>query len=707
MLNTLKLTNFRRHTDLSINFTQGLNAIRAANEGGKSTTTEALNYALFGSRALRTSMEQTVTWGHDLKTMKVEANVTANGQTYTFTRGKSGAEVILNGEVFVTGQNEVSIFAAGLIGADVTLAPRLMLASQNGIRGALEEGPKALAEMIENLAGFEAFDDILETAQSKLNLGSPSAYEGQLSAARATLESATQSMPVKPDEEDHNAKLTQLANLITTTEAELPGLRKTIDEKVALLSSASNKFLEHQDMAKNVTRVREQVQVAMATVAGHEANASKIKPDLAPLQAALANAKNLNERKVAYKAFLELPTGDFFPNTQEEFEAVLAAKTKDVAEMFETVRSYETEIATTKAKRLNHSKCDKCGQEVGHLETVVKNNAEVDAKIGHLETLLGTAKANHTAGQAALDYVLAQQKFATAYDRAAAAIALYVTGDENTYPRKATWAGELPTEGASVAQCQADLTAAETKVKEIEQAETRLEMAKGQRDQLVAQLEELDIKLAEHMAPTPDELLNLEAEKNEAVLDLSARQDIIAKAVQESVDLARDFGSASQLWNMAHQRVADAEVVITSTTAAIDKLNFNNALVKKIRAIRPIVANQVWNQVLTSVSVMFSQIRGEESWVTKAKDGFQVNGQAVESLSGSTLDILGIALRVALLKVFLPQCGLLVLDEPAQGCDPTRTESLLGFIAASGIGQTILITHEETSESVADNIIEL
>jgi len=109
--------------------------------------------------------------------------------------------------------------------------------------------------------------------------------------------------------------------------------------------------------------------------------------------------------------------------------------------------------------------------------------------------------------------------------------------------------------------------------------------------------------------------------------------------------------------------------------------------------------------VLASVSVMFSTMRKEESWVTKEGSGFMVNGQPVESLSGSTLDILGMAIRCAMLRTFLPQCGLLVLDEPGHGCDSERVESMLGFLKGVNFQQTLLVSHEEVSETVADNLI--
>ena len=39
------------------------------------------------------------------------------------------------------------------------------------------------------------------------------------------------------------------------------------------------------------------------------------------------------------------------------------------------------------------------------------------------------------------------------------------------------------------------------------------------------------------------------------------------------------------------------------------------------------------------------------------------------------------------------------------GCDDDRTELMLGFLVTCGFPQTLLVTHEDISESVADNII--
>ena len=45
------------------------------------------------------------------------------------------------------------------------------------------------------------------------------------------------------------------------------------------------------------------------------------------------------------------------------------------------------------------------------------------------------------------------------------------------------------------------------------------------------------------------------------------------------------------------------------------------------------------------------------------------------------------------------------LDEPMAACDEDRSESLLGTIKSVNFKQTLLVSHDEISESIADNII--
>jgi ABC-type transport system involved in cytochrome bd biosynthesis fused ATPase/permease subunit len=99
-------------------------------------------------------------------------------------------------------------------------------------------------------------------------------------------------------------------------------------------------------------------------------------------------------------------------------------------------------------------------------------------------------------------------------------------------------------------------------------------------------------------------------------------------------------------------------------------------------------------------------MRGVPSVVSREGKQFKVDGRA-GALSGSTLDILGLSIRVALTRMFLPNATFLILDEPAAAMDDQRTAATMGFLVAAGFPQTLLVTHEEMSESVADNLIRI
>ena len=154
-------------------------------------------------------------------------------------------------------------------------------------------------------------------------------------------------------------------------------------------------------------------------------------------------------------------------------------------------------------------------------------------------------------------------------------------------------------------------------------------------------------------------------------------------------------------------RVSRAEARLVEINADIAKLAKNNALMTKLKKIKPAVTDHLWNLVLSAVGAFFSQLRGEPSVVTKGPAGFLVNGHSASSLSGSGLDILALAIRVALTKTFIPHASFMTLDEPAHGCDIDRTGNVLGFLASAGLQQVILASHDELSEAVANKVIYL
>ena len=712
MLNSLKLTNFRKVTSDEMIFTPGINVIRGLNESSKSTRLESIAYALFGSRSLRTPIEQTVTWGEPVNTLKVELAITVGDKVYNFKRSKSGAEVTVNGTVFCTGQNEVSALAASLLGADATTASKLLLASQNGIRGALEEGPKALSMLIEDLADMAVFDTILEAAQTKLALGSPLLLEERLKGAESTLEAATQSLPAKPNEDEFRGHVAALNLHISTVE-------RTIADLSERVFRANKAWQDNSAIYLKKTELNAAVDRALATLKESEKLAEElsmkaarfVEPDVVmdTLKQQLSEAQNHASRMEAYNVFKSLPEVPRYWNGYAE-SFVSASKSFDDTEksIRRDIAAIESAIRELNRQRLDGGPCSKCGQPTAHLTHIAETNAQIDAKLAEIEPALQPLKDALEVAEARAAYIAPIPSVAARMQPMLNKLNGYVELDENFYPPKVSWIGSVPTdEAVDVAGLRKRIAAIDADWKAKEADEARAKLAKEQWEKALRVYEKVAEERDVFMAPDADQIIALTEAKDQAILNLNAATGEIELARKEIVEITKAHEQAKQMWAVCQSRVDDAQRVIAECKADLDSLSFNNGLVKKLRAIRPVIANKLWNTVLASVSVMFSQMRREESWVTKEKDGFKVNGQSVESLSGSTLDLLGLSIRTSLLRTFLPQCGLLVLDEPMHGCDADRSESMLGFLKSVDFRQTLLVSHEEVSESVADNLIVL
>ena len=90
--------------------------------------------------------------------------------------------------------------------------------------------------------------------------------------------------------------------------------------------------------------------------------------------------------------------------------------------------------------------------------------------------------------------------------------------------------------------------------------------------------------------------------------------------------------------------------------------------------------------------------------VSRHANDFNIDGKSAAGFSGSTLDLLGLAIRLALTRTFLPTASFIILDEPAAACDEAREHAMLGFLIATGFPQTLLVTHSD-AEAVASQLI--
>jgi len=700
MLKKVELQNFRKHTDLKVCFTEGLNVIRAPNEGGKTTTLEAIAYALFGSKVLRDGLDNTVTWGQPTNSLKV----TVEYGDYVITRSKKGAEVLSMGQVFVTGQSEVTSFCEKLIGADGATAANLMFSNQMGLRGVLTNGPKATAQLIEDLGEFDLFDRIIDAAQHKLPLGAATVQADRLQRLVAEIEALA--VPAAPDAAAHEANVQALSNSLaaakeseTTLTEKLAGarealrsMRDTRERKLRLDQALAKVEGRQNDLGAERTSVEEQASLEPRATAD--------------LEEGLRQFQDLAARRRAWAQFQKLPQPA--RHSREAMNAEISRFQADIKHADETMRQAQTNIKVAQAKLINSSTCGYCGQDVSQFPEVAKLNAELEAAILSEGQRRFEARESKEAAERGLENVQALFRVEDEILRGVRGIEQYLERDESVLPALFAWKGLPPPPPEEAEPDYAAMLAEAKRYNDaILQARTKLEMLNRQ----IHDLEDDRLKLVHELrglSPVSDgTLAQAEAGLKEGEETLAEARGAIMD-LQRSIDGAKaEFQFAVAMHTAALEKRAQLEKQIESTKQEISALEFNNSLVKKIRAARPVIGNKLWSMVLAGVSTVFSQMRGENSIVAKEKDGFTVNGRSVDSLSGSTLDLLGKAIRVSLVKTFIPQCSLLIMDEPFASMDESRTQKALAATVSYGFSQIVLVTHECTSETLANNIIEL
>ncbi len=707
MIKTLKLTKFRQHTDRTFNFTDGLQLLRGVNESGKSATIESILYALYGAKALRDSLAQCATWGHKDNELKVELVIEVDGQAFSYRRSKAGAEVLKDGAVFVTGQAEVTAFSATLLGADAKTAGSLMLADQSGLRGALDEGPAAVSGLMSKLADFDTIDKIIESMQSTLLLGADAPIREKLKNAEAERDEAFAAMPapsVVADAELAVSKAEAKANALRKQrdENEAPAYNLAI-EKMREAEAAQEKYMAAMEAAGkslgNMTQAEARLEDAKSRVIviDHDRIAS--------LRKDVFDSAEAMKRASAWEAFKKLPSlpdvhwegdSDSFHTHLQNSRSLLDTANAKVSHL-------NSQIGTACSRKIEGGLCKVCGTDVSKRPDIIETNAAVDREVAALNEQLNEWKPK----AAELTNEIQQLDSIARVARNAGvptSVKPYVTEENLTVPTRYLWIGgdgyvnpdfnKLKDELASLERAAEASNRAEGEVKALERAlaQARLDHAAAEARLQTTPATDLAPYNAAHRAAA--DALNL-IDNKVYDADKAVTQ---ARADHEAL-LAQQQSCMTRL-NLAKLRIDEY-------TKDIEAVGFNNSLLKKMRSIKPAVTDHLWNSVLAAVSQFFTQLRGEASVVTKDSDGFKVNGASVKSLSGSTLDVLALAVRVALTKTFIPNSSMLILDECAAACDKDRTSNLLGFLAATHFRQVILASHDELSLSVADNVLDL
>ncbi|KQS84333.1 AAA family ATPase [Rhizobium sp. Leaf383] len=138
-------------------FQGGFGAIVGPNESGKSMIIEMIRFCLFGSGALRGKSE-------DYKNLKASLSFTVKGGDYLVERTSSKAKLSRNGEIIATGVTPVNQKIPTELGFGLAVFDMACAANQNQLLKLGEMKPSERQRAVDSVIGVSVLDDLAKLA---------------------------------------------------------------------------------------------------------------------------------------------------------------------------------------------------------------------------------------------------------------------------------------------------------------------------------------------------------------------------------------------------------------------------------------------------------------------------------------------------------------------------------------------------------------
>ena len=701
MIRQIQLKHFRQHQHYAIDFTHGTTVIYGANESGKSTLFEAITFALFGVRACRNN--DLSSWGVESNSHQVMLHFTVENIDYTLKRSARSAEITwATGRV--TGQTDVSRFCENLWQLKPNTGSKLMFIGQNSIRGILEEGGVKTAQMIEQLADFDQIEHWIHTLQTEFTTGSVEPYQQNLSYLNQQLNELQTELAALPDPEQQAAQLRQQLH---AQQNEYQTQQQHYQQQLAQLTQEWQHAQTLNQQQQHLQRQLDQVEAHLAATE-RLLDAPLLSVDPQSVQQAEQQLHDLQAQYQLWQDYCLAKDYQTHPHrlalTADELQQQIEQRQHHIQHLQTQHASLTGEIKSLQNHLHTDLYCSQCHRAWDNIEQMQQANQITQQQITQLQNQQAHYQQQLQQQQQELTQRL--ELFHYPVPVLPPHSHWQIINDAH-YPPCLQWTTTIPTEitPTMLQQAQQKWQHAQREWQRAQDQQAHFQAAQQRHQTLLNEVAHYRAQLNQ-LPP-----IAAAADIRLAINNLEHQAQAITQQLQQVQHSLAHFDDLTQPWFTQHQKIThkinQLQQHIQTTQHDIHHINLNNQLLKALRSIKPKIANQIWQTVCSTISHYFSLMRQQTSVVSKGENGFMVDGKDVYSLSGSTLDILGLAIRVALTKTFLPHCHFLLLDEPFAACDAQRQAQALGFIHTLGFDQIIIVTHDNLTEAVADHVIEL
>ncbi len=716
MLRTLTLENFKRHENLTVDFTAGLNVIMGGNYTGKSSVLHGILFAFFGATAVPCKADRIPRAGSN--TFKVTLTFTLGDDEYTIIRTKTKDEIHLNGAMQANGKSAVAAKVESLLGMSQQQFQRLLYSEQKRTESLVALGSAELNKTIEEVAGASTIKDaitrlaaIIKTANDSLQAvkaaagEAPSVEEGEslslsLTQAKTALESATfEYDALNTSHQNVQATVTALKieertfserfNALTRANASLASAKSAYDaldfdeaanaqRETTLAAQKESLNADYVEAKQLYMDVQSQIQACQA----HDARLEALKISLEQAEGRLNTLKNTSyatvlpdDLKAAEDALLKAVEACAF--SSGKVKSLREAEKNGVCHSCN--RPFEGHDPEELRKELE--------QAMAAESTALKDKAQSSEIVKGFQEVVKATEAHHNA------LASAQQ----AYDMRHEA---WEKESLNICPYPPTSLDEIKQRGIALKD---ELDMVTMKL-------DRLQKAKAEASKVQALH-----KAAETAVTQAQEALNACSFNLAELTDAEAKLVALQSALLEAQTTKQAESTKVTTLTTMCANWAAAKAAYDKAVASIAQHEKRAETAKKLRAFLQdnfdSFMGDTWEGLLAMASHFTRQgTEGFIEQILRSDDGkfeYIEEGErytVMGSASGAQRSLMGLSMQIAMSEMLPCPLPLLLLDEASADMDAEVSAALVTVLRNLG-KQVIAVSHRELDATVADNVI--
>jgi exonuclease SbcC len=718
VLQALRLKNFKKHADLSVQFSSGLNLITGPNYAGKSSILHGVLYALWGPTAVPGGSAVVQRQGGEQ--VEVELTLSLRNEQYRVLRKGQSATLFRGDQRIATSALNVSAELQEVLGLDKNLFLLLKYGEQGETKALLTLGAAELNKIIEKVGAVELVDQVIEQCGTistvcqgqLLGLGNadPNKTVASLQAGVQEKYNSLFSIHEKVKSLTDDFTLAD-SNFVLAQTAEREGAasnlaRAEILSKQAAIESSLKDALTERDGLKDsleklaieligeteceeqLATLRDHLQKKQA--AQHMANqsAEMLEVQADQLQAASTRLAQLQDSKQRAGSMIDVT------EASEQTAALKAA--------YEVAKGQLSELFTA----LKKSICPTCkrpydASHVAHAEAQIE---EQQQRVAELEPKLRTAQEVLQAGRERNEAI-------RTLEREIATVEGNIGRYEEACQQYREWTAKYREEGKQYESLEF-LT---TETARLTELCGQLRKRRGHQERTAASLQKIEEKITLLRQQVQSGLLveipperDLEAAKRRTTERFAERQRIETELHAQRGLYSQEYAAYQQLSNelkaLQETEIKRLEVQARKSTAG--------RLAKYLRANRDDFMTDTWEGVLSYASAFAANCTGGEISAVRrtAKGEFvYVEGDRempVSAASGGQKSIMGLGVQLGLAELLPGSIGTVLLDEPTAELDQERSLALAAVLPTSS-SQLIVVTHRPLDASAAATVVSL